>query len=108
MTTHHCEHGRHLAQLLDADEVDAALGAGLMAFVPCPDCTASIAQTQARLRQAWTARDRYRARETRLQRITAERAAKRAAHSQKSALPTIAAAILARAKEKAAARITPA
>jgi hypothetical protein len=112
MTAHDCQHGQQLAQLLDADDVDAALEAGLMAFVPCPACAThaamKIAETQKRLIQAWAARDRYRAREARLQRIATERAAKRAAHARKSSLPPIAATILARAKAKAAARITPA
>jgi hypothetical protein len=111
MNAHDCEHGKHLVQLLAADDVDAALNAGLMAFSPCANCAVAmatkIAEARQRLTTAWAARDRYRIRETRLSRIAAERAAKRAAHAQKSALPPAVAAILARAKEKATARMTP-
>ncbi len=111
--THACtpadrEQARHLAALLDADDVDAALDAGLMDFTACENCDAGgagkIRAAQATLQTVWAARERYRAREARLQRIAGERAARRApAQVQKTgALPASAAAILERAKAKAA------
>ncbi|GAB2501329.1 hypothetical protein GCM10027084_14450 [Pseudoxanthomonas sangjuensis] len=106
---HDCRLGERLAQLLDADDVDAAIEAGLVAFAPCPACdevvAAKIVDAQARLAKAWAARERYRAREARLARIAAERAARRSPpQAQKSSLPPAAAAVLARAKAKAAQR----
>lgn len=108
---HACEHGLRLAALIDRDEVDAAIDTGLMDFAPCPACDPAVASiilgAQRRLAFAWAARDRYRAREARLQRIAAERAARRAPPPQAakpSALPPTAAAILERAKAKAAQR----
>ena len=108
---HACEHALRLAAFVDGDEIDAAIDAGLMDFVPCPACdpaaASMVADAQRRLAFAWAARDRYRAREARLQRITAERAARRAPPPQApkpSALPSAAAAILERAKAKAAQR----
>ncbi len=101
-----------LAALLQGDEVDAAIEAGLMDYAPCACCAeddsglALIAAAQERLRIAWAARDRYRAREARLQRREAERAARRApmpSHCpERPALPPAAAAALARAKARAA------
>jgi len=111
---HDCRLGQRLARLLDADDVDAAIEAGLMAFAPCPACDEAIAarlgEARDRLAKAWAARERHRAREARLTRIAAERAARRApapAQAQKSALPPAAAAVLARAKAKAARRSEP-
>lgn len=105
-----------LIRLLDADDVDAAIDAGLMQYVPCPACdsydaqaardSARIRATQRRLTDAWAARDRYRARNARLQRREAERAARRAparnTDTKIPSLPPAAAAALARAKAKAA------
>jgi hypothetical protein len=102
-----------LAALLRADEVDAAIESGLMDFVPCAGCAQDddavvVADAQRRLRDAWAARERYRAREARLRRRDAERAARRAAQAasgpQAPALPPAAAAALARAKARAAAK----
>ncbi len=108
-----------LIRLLDADDVDAAIDAGLMRYVPCAACDSNDAQaaqdsariraTQRRLIDAWAARDRYRARNARLQRREAERAARRAparnTDARKTpALPPAAAAALARAKAKAAGK----
>ena len=108
---HACEHAMRLAALVDGDEIDAAIDAGLMDFVPCTACdpaaVSMVADAQRRLAFAWAARDRYRAREARLQRIAAERAERRAPPMQAekpSALPSAAAAILERAKAKAAQR----
>lgn len=108
-------HTERLEALLRGDDVDAAIEAGLMDFIPCPECTgrdadahASIAAAQQRLRDAWAARDRHRARSARLQRRAAERAARRAVPAtsdpKKPALPPAAAAALARAKAKAAGK----
>lgn len=101
---------------LQADDLDGALQAGLMAYVPMPaddrcvaghpDLPARLQQAQQQLRSAWDARERHRARAVRLARREAERDARRApppAPDQKPALPSAAAAILARAKARAAA-----
>ncbi|HVI58323.1 MAG TPA: hypothetical protein VM619_05550 [Luteimonas sp.] len=106
---------RRLAGLLREDDLDAAIDAGLMEFVPCPECAhageaaaacALVAAAQARLLSAWAARDRHHARDARLQRRAAERAARRAAPPTPvpgaPALPPAAAAALARAKARAA------
>ncbi|PPT50731.1 hypothetical protein [Xanthomonas arboricola] len=114
-------------QLFDcvhADDLDRALALGLMEYRPdprddlldpaCPQLSAVLLAAQQRLRDAWAARDRYRARAVRLQRRAAERDARRTpapapAHSQPAAaaLPPLAAAILARAKAKAAGGAQP-
>lgn len=105
-----------LLQLVLADDLDAAVQAGLMEYaagdadggrVPGhPDLPQRLLQAQHQLRRAWAARERYRARAVRLARRDAERDARRApppAPDQKPALPSAAAAILARAKARAAA-----
>lgn len=107
----------HLAALLRAGDVDAAIEAGLMtvdlevrlaAFDPV--ARALIRSTRERLLAAWEARDRHRARADRLARRAAERAARRAAPSAAgvpagapagTSLPPAAAAALARAKARA-------
>lgn len=112
-------------QLFDcvhADDLDRALTLGLMEYRPdpgddrldpaCPQLRAVLLAAQQRLRDAWAARDRYRARAARLQRRAAERDARRTpapAPSQPAAaaLPPLAAAILARAKAKAAGGAPP-
>ncbi|NJB92052.1 hypothetical protein [Xanthomonas arboricola] len=112
-------------QLFDcvhADDLDRALALGLMEYRPdprddlldpaCPQLSAVLLAAQQRLRDAWAARERYRARAARLQRRAAERDARRtpaAAPSQPAAaaLPPLAAAILARAKAKAAGGAQP-
>lgn len=92
------------------DELDAAIDAGLMQFVACPVCepqaSAALLECRTRLQQAWAARDRYHARAERLARRSREREALRgsAADKNKSKLPPAAAAILARAKARAAGR----
>lgn len=108
---HDCGRGIRLLQLLQEDDVDAAIEAGLMRYVPCPVCTPSLAaeliETQRKLSLAWAARDRHQARAVRLARRVAEREAKRAAAmpvESRSVLPPAAAAILARAKARAAER----
>ena len=109
-TGHDCAEGLQLSQLIEADEIDAALRAGLMAFAPCPVCdsvqAATLLATHQRLHNAWAARERYRARNARLALRAAEREAKRKQEGpeKRSALPAAAAAILARAKTRAAER----
>ena len=109
-TGHDCAEGLQLSQLIEADEIDAALRAGLMAFAPCPVCdsvqAATLLAAQQRLHNAWAARERYRARNARLALRAAEREAKRKQEvpEKRSALPAAAAAILARAKTRAAER----
>ena len=107
---HDCAQGLQLTRLIEADEIDAALRAGLMAFTPCPACdnvqAATLLAAQQRLHNAWAARERYRARNARLALRAAEREAKRRQElpEKRSALPPAAAAILARAKARAAER----
>ena len=85
----------------------------MMDFVSCPACERVLAtqlvEAQRKLLIAWAARDRYRGRKARLAKRAAERDARRAAPAveKKSALPPAAAAILARAKAKAAERGKP-
>ena len=105
---HDCADAIALARLLQTGDVDAALAGGLMTFVPCPTCaapsTANLHEFQQRIAKAWAARDRYLARTTRLARLAAARDARRAGVKieKKSTLPPSVAAILARAKAKAA------
>lgn len=106
--SHDCAAASRLAALLADDDIDAALEAGLMDFTACADCESSavarIDAARQRIEQAWAARERYRARNARLVRIAAEREARRApvVIEKKPALPPSAAAVLARAKAKAA------
>lgn len=110
-----------LVALLREDAVDAAIDAGLMEDWPdaCADmldhdARALLLATRARLRTAWAARDRYEARTARLARRAAEREAARRIHAPapaatdgapvRPALPSNAAALLARAKARAAGR----
>lgn len=107
-----------LLRLVLADDLDAALAAGLMEYVPGsgddallpghPDLPARLLQAQQQLQRAWDARDRYRQRAQRLARRAAERDARRAPPAPtpdlKPALPPAAAAILARAKARAAGK----
>ncbi|MBN6148953.1 hypothetical protein JR065_01250 [Xanthomonas sp. AmX2] len=110
---------RLLRWVLD-DDLDAAIDAGLMDYRPAagddaldplhPQLSAQLLAAQRRLREAWDARERYRARSARLARRGAEREARRApppaTPSAAAALPPAAAAILARAKARAAERGT--
>ncbi|MCC4597351.1 hypothetical protein NRY95_08660 [Xanthomonas campestris pv. phormiicola] len=100
------------------DDLDAAIDAGLMDYVGTadddlldpayPQLRTQLLAAQQRLREAWAARERYRARSARLARRAAAREARRAPPASVAAvapsLPPAAAAILARAKAKAAAR----
>ncbi|MCD9126568.1 hypothetical protein [Luteimonas fraxinea] len=108
-----------LVALLRGDDVDAAIDAGLMDAWPdtCADALDSQARalllsTRARLRTAWDARARFDARNARLARRAEEREAARRVPAPppavadtapaRPALPSNAAAILARAKARAA------
>ena len=107
---HDCLQAIALSRRLMADDLDAALDAGLMAFVPCPACDAGAAaqlqEAQRKIADAWAARERYRARNARLARLAAEREARRARSqvATRTALPPPVAAVLARAKARAAER----
>lgn len=107
---HDCAQGARLFQLLQIDDIDSAIEAELMQYRPCPACNTSygiaIIAAQQQLAFNWAARDRYRARNARLARIVAERETRRAAPQaeKKSSLPPSVAAVLARAKMKAAER----
>ncbi|WP_369980775.1 hypothetical protein [Xanthomonas bundabergensis] len=100
------------------DDLDAAIDGGLMDYAgdadddrldPAhPQLRAQLLAAQQRLREAWAARERHRARSARLARRAAAREARRAPPATVAvavpSLPPAAAAILARAKAKAAAR----
>ncbi|MRG98672.1 hypothetical protein GIY21_00015 [Xanthomonas sontii] len=114
-----------LRWILD-DDLDAAIDGGLMDYRGTdpeddrldpahPQLRAQVLAAQQRLRDAWDARARYRARSARLERRANARQARRAATTaiastsataapSAPALPAAAAAILARAKAKAAQR----
>ena len=94
-----------------ADDLDAAFDLGLLDAAPCPhcsaDCNARLVLARDERLRALAARERYRARDARLARRAAERDARRAPVATvqaTSALPPTAAAALARAKARAAAR----
>jgi len=107
-----------VAAALASGDLDRAIDAGLLEVAPCKGCDEActgrvIAARDARL-AALAARERYRARQSRLQRRAGERAAARAipipavaTPEAKPALPSAAAAALARAKAKAAERRKP-
>ncbi|MEO6518554.1 MAG: hypothetical protein ABIO17_06130 [Pseudoxanthomonas sp.] len=107
---HDCLHAVVLSRLVQANALDAAIEAGLMVFVPCPDCEQTVAallrESQRTLSMAWAARDRYLARKARLSRRAAQRDARRAAIqvAPKTPLSPVVAAVLARAKARAAER----
>jgi len=102
---------------LAQDDLDSAIETGLLTSSGCAACsdacrTALFAARDDRLR-ALAARERFRAREARLQRRADERAVARAGVTSavtidtatpKPSLPSAAAAALARAKAKAAER----
>jgi len=104
---------------LRVDDVDAAIEAGLLdrgiECSACDDeCCARLHHARNERITALAARERYRARNERLERRARERAEKRApapavdiAAPTPSALPSAAAAALARAREKAAQRHKP-
>ena len=98
---------------LRADDLDAALGLGLLDAQPCPTCadacTARLVAARDERRFALAARDRFLARAARLARRKTEREAARTpppspAAMKAAALPPAAADVLARALAKAAAR----
>ena len=99
-----------LAAWLAADNLDAAIEAGLLRWQAQPGDdpvqAAQVAAAGQRLRAALAARERHRARAVRLRRIAAERDARRtpppASPGASAALPSGVAAILARAKARAA------
>ena len=105
-----------IAAALAEDDLDRAIETGLLAAMPCSGCGDAcnarvIAARDARV-SAYAARERYRARQARLQRRAEERAATRtipvtATQEAKPALPSAAAAALARAKARAAERRKP-
>lgn len=110
-----------------ADDLDRALELDLLAYTGCAVCRQTrvdgipIADTLAAARDArlsaLAARERYRARNARLERRAQQRAAQRVAvppiaddpakPAPKPPLPSAAAAVLARAKAKAAERTKP-
>ncbi|WP_269790473.1 hypothetical protein [Stenotrophomonas sp. Iso1] len=103
---------QQLLQFVIDDDLDAAVRAGLMEYTESlgetellPEQSQQLLDVQQRLRTAWAARERHRARDARLARRAAEREARRApppVADSKPALPSAAAAILARAKARAA------
>ena len=104
---------------LRADDVDGAIEAGLLdRTIACAGCDSECRERLDEARTAritaLAARERYRARNARLERRARERAEKRVAPPVSdvatptpSALPSAAAAALARAREKAAQRHKP-
>jgi len=104
---------------LRVDDVDAAIEGGLLdRLIECSacdeECRARLQHARSDRITALAARERYRARNERLERRARERAEKRApapavdiATPTPSALPSAAAAALARAREKAAQRHKP-
>jgi hypothetical protein len=107
-----------IAAAVAEDDLDRAIELGLLEVAPCEHCDdACIARVMAarddRL-AALGARERYRARQARLQRRAQERAAARATPAPAantaeaaSSLPSAAAAALARARARAAERRKP-
>lgn len=99
-----------LAALITANQIDAAIEAGLLTWHPAPSDEPAHAEQVLRARNqleaAWAARDRYRARAVRLRRREVERQARRApapvSTDSPPPLPTSVADILARAKARAA------
>ncbi|MDR0182598.1 hypothetical protein [Lysobacter arvi] len=108
-----------ISAALRIDDVDAAIGAGLLdrdvECASCDDaCRARLHEARRARLDALAARERYRARNARLERRARERAEKRLPPPANdivapapSALPSAAAAALARAREKAAQRHKP-
>jgi len=104
---------------LRVDDVDGAIEAGLLdRTIECDSCSdgcrARLNHARAERLTALAARERYRARNARLERRARERAEKRVAPPASdvatptpSTLPSAAAAALARAREKAAQRHKP-
>ena len=82
---------RRILALLDGDDVDAAIQAGLARFAPIPEldgtANARLALARDRLLAAWAARERHRARALRLERIHEERRRARSARQATGAAP---------------------
>src|SRR5690606_10097982 len=116
---------RRILALLRDDDADAAIAAGPPAFAPLPSLAdaenAALAGARDRLLAAWAARDRYRARAARLERLAEERRRAREARAaaapagasggaateapaRRPALPAAAAEALARARARATGR----
>lgn len=102
-----------LLELLDADDLDGAIEAGLAGFdataceaLPAAD-RARLAAARGRLLEAWAARERHLARNARLARKAEELRARREARpapaqgAERAALPAAAAAALVRARQRA-------
>ena len=106
------EPAHRIVDALRVDDVDRALDAGLLDAIACatcaPDCRALLAHARDTRIAALAARERFRARNARLERRRAERDARRAPvvapDIVKPTLPPAAAAALARAKARAANR----
>ena len=106
------EAAHRIVDALRVDDVDRALEAGLLDAVECehcaPECRALLATTRDARITALAARERFRARNARLERRRAERDARRAPVAPPEVatptLPPAAAAALARAKARAAQR----
>ena len=108
-----------IAAALAEDDLDRALTLGLLDAGPCNQCSEEcrhrVAEARDARERALAARERYRARQARLQRRAQERATARATSASvtdsvqeaKPALPSAAAAALARAKARAAERHKP-
>lgn len=100
-----------------SDDVDRALDLGLLDADECAACStscrAAVHAARGQRQRALAARERFRARNARLQRRAEERAAQRQAPAPSPAsvtppsLPSAAAAALERARAKAAARHKP-
>lgn len=108
------DHAHAIVAALVDDDVDAAIELGLLDAAPCnacaPVCRAALIDARDNRLRALSARERYRARNARLQRRAEARAAARMPaptplpDAPKPTLPPAAAAALARAKAKAAGR----
>jgi Na+-translocating ferredoxin:NAD+ oxidoreductase RnfC subunit len=106
------EPAHRIVDALRVDDVDRALDAGLLDAIECdacaPACRALLAQARGARITALAARDRFRARNARLECRRAERDARRTPVATpevvKPTLPPAAAAALARAKARAAQR----
>jgi hypothetical protein len=106
---HSCARGEWLCQRVDDDQLDAAIEAGLMQFVPCAACGSRasrvLCEAQDRLRQAWEARDRHLARNARLAARAETKAAERgSSQGGGPGLSSAAAAALERARAKAGSK----
>jgi hypothetical protein len=108
-----------IAAAVAEDDLDRAIELGLLEIVPCQHCgdacSARVMAARDDRLAALGARERYRARQARLQRRAHERAAGRATPAPSatntaeaaSSLPSAAAAALARARARAAERRKP-